>query len=146
MGKQISWRSRKSSLWIELVTAELVKGSPSSYPGYDVTVGSTGSEVETIQDQLNRISQNYPLIPKSAVDGVYGARTEEAVKVFQSVFNLPQTGVVDYATWYRISDIYVGVTRIAELRSSITQKTFIPPLSFDILNSKQVPKMNYFDD
>ena len=131
---------------IELVTAELVKGSPSSYPGYDLTVGSTGSEVETIQDQLNRISQNYPLIPKSAVDGVYGARTEEAVKVFQSVFNLPQTGVVDYATWYRISDIYVGVTRIAELRSSITQKTFIPPLSFDILNSKQLPKMNYFDD
>ena len=131
---------------IELVTAEIVKGSPSSYPGYDLTVGSTGSEVETIQDQLNRISQNYPLIPKSAVDGVYGARTEEAVKVFQSVFNLPQTGVVDYATWYRISDIYVGVTRIAELRSSIKQKTFIPPLSFDILNSKQVPKMNYFDD
>lgn len=131
---------------IELVTAEIVKGSPSSYPGYDLTVGSTGAEVETIQDQLNRISQNYPLIPKSAVDGVYGARTEEAVKVFQSVFNLPQTGVVDYATWYRISDIYVGVTRIAELRSSIKQKKFIPPLSFDILNSKQVPKMNYFDD
>ena len=68
---------------IELVTAELVKGSPSSYPGYDLTVGSTGTEVETIQDQLNRISQNYPLIPKSAVDGVYGSRTEEAVKVFQ---------------------------------------------------------------
>ena len=131
---------------IELVTAEIVKGSPSSYPGYDLTVGSTGSEVETIQDQLNRISQNYPLIPKSAVDGVYGSKTEEAVKVFQSVFNLPQTGVVDYATWYRIYDIYVGVKRIAELISSIKQKTFIPPLSFDILNSKQVPKMNYFDD
>ena len=131
---------------IELVTAEVVKGSPSSYPGYDLTVGSTGTEVETIQDQLNRIAQNYPLIPKSAVDGVYGPRTEEAVKVFQSVFNLPQTGVVDYATWYRISDVYVGVTRIAELRSSIKQRTFVPPLSFDILNSKQVPKMNYFDD
>lgn len=131
---------------IELVTAEVVKGSPSSYPGYDLTIGSTGTEVETIQDQLNRIAQNYPLIPKSAIDGVYGPNTEEAVKVFQSVFNLPQTGVVDYATWYRISDIYVGVTRIAELRSSIKQRTFVPPLSFDILNSKQVPKMNYFDD
>lgn len=131
---------------IELVTAEVVKGSPSSYPGYDLTLGSTGAEVETIQDQLNRISQNYPLIPKSSVDGVYGANTEEAVKVFQSVFNLPQTGVVDYATWYRISDIYVGVTRIAELRSSVKQKIFVPPVSFDILNSKQVPKMNYFDD
>lgn len=131
---------------IELVTAEVVKGSPSSYPGYDLTLGSTGAEVETIQDQLNRISQNYPLIPKSSVDGVYGANTEEAVKVFQGVFNLPQTGVVDYATWYRISDIYVGVTRIAELRSSVKQKIFVPPLSFDILNSKQVPKINYFDD
>ena len=131
---------------IELVTAEVVKGSPSSYPGYDLTIGSSGSEVETIQKQLNRISQNYPLIPKSAVDGVYGQKTQEAVKVFQSVFNLPQTGVVDYATWYKISDVYVGVTRIAELRSSINQKVFIPPLSFDIMNSKEIPKINYFDD
>ena len=131
---------------IELVTAEIVKGSPSSYPGYDLTIGSSGAEVETIQDQLNRIAQNYPLIPKLAVDGVYGSKTQEAVKVFQSVFNLPQTGVVDYATWYKISDVYVGVTRIAELRSSIKQRTFIPPLSFDILNSEQVPKINYFDD
>ena len=131
---------------IELVTAEVVEGSPRSYPGYDLTVGSSGAEVETIQEQLNRIAQNYPLIPKSAVDGVYGSKTSEAVKVFQSVFNLPQTGVVDYATWYKISDVYVGVTRIAELISSIKQRTFIPPLSFDILNSKQVPKINYFDD
>ena len=131
---------------IELVTAEVVEGSPRSYPGYDLTVGSSGAEVETIQEQLNRIAQNYPLIPKSAVDGVYGSKTSEAVKVFQSVFNLPQTGVVDYATWYKISDVYVGVTRIAELRSSIKQRTFVPPLSFDILNSKQVPKINYFDD
>ena len=99
-----------------------------------------------VQDFLNRVSQNYPLIPKVAVDGVFGQSTAEAVRVFQSVFNLPQTGVVDYATWYKISDVYVGVTRIAELRSSIKQRTFIPPLSFDILNSKQVPKINYFDD
>ena len=83
---------------------------------------------------------------RNYLDGVYGSKTSEAVKVFQSVFNLPQTGVVDYATWYKISDVYVGVTRIAELRSSIKQRTFVPPLSFDILNSKQVPKINYFDD
>ena len=131
---------------IELVTAEVVKGSPSSYPGYDLTIGSSGDEVQTIQDQLNRISRNYPLIPKTAVDGVYGSKTQDAVKVFQGVFNLPQTGVVDYATWYKISDVYVGVTRIAELRSSINQRIFIPPISFDIMNSKQVPKINYFDE
>ena len=84
--------------------------------------------MKQFRDQLNRIAQNYPLIPKSAVDGVYGPRTEEAVKVFQSVFNLPQTGVVDYATWYRISDVYVGVTRIAELRIIYQTKNICPTI------------------
>lgn len=131
---------------LDLVTAEEVKGSPKSYPGYDLTVGSIVDEVETIQEQLNRISQNYPLIPKSAVDGVYGEKTKEAVNVFQGIFNLPQTGVVDYSTWYKISDVYVGVTRIAELRSSEKERVFIPPISFDILNSREIPKISYFDN
>lgn len=100
---------------IELVTAELVKGSPSSYPGYDLTIGSTGEPVKTVQDFLNRISKNYPLIPKVSVDGVYQQSTAEQVKTFQGIFTLPKTGVVDYSTWYRISDVYVGVTKIAEL-------------------------------
>lgn len=93
---------------IELTTAEQVSGSPSSYPGFDLTVGSNGESVRQIQEFLNRIAQNYPLIPKVAVDGTYGEATAEAVRVFQGIFNLPKTGVVDYATWYRISDIYVG--------------------------------------
>lgn len=104
---------------IELVTADRVKGSPSSYPGYDLTIGSSGESVRMVQDFLNRISQNYPLIPKVAVDGVFGPSTAEAVMVFQGIFNLPQNGIVDYATWYKISDVYVGVTRIAELRKYI---------------------------
>ena len=104
---------------IELVTADRVKGSPSSYPGYDLTIGSSGESVRMVQDFLNRISQNYPLIPKVAVDGVFGPSTAEAVSVFQGIFNLPQNGIVDYATWYKISDVYVGVTRIAELRKYI---------------------------
>lgn len=130
---------------IELVTAEVVEGSPQSYPGYNLTIGSTGEPVRTIQEQLNRISQNYPLIPKSALDGVYGNTTQEAVRVFQSVFNLPQTGIVDYATWYKISDVYVGVTRIAELRSSVKERIFTPPISFDMLRSDDVPRMKYFE-
>lgn len=104
---------------IELVTVDRVKGSPSSYPGYDLTIGSSGESVRMVQDFLNRISQNYPLIPKVAVDGVFGPSTAEAVRVFQGIFNLPQNGIVDYATWYKISDVYVGVTRIAELRKYI---------------------------
>jgi peptidoglycan hydrolase-like protein with peptidoglycan-binding domain len=111
---------------IELTTAELVKGSPSSYPGYDLTIGSQGEPVSTVQTFLNRIAKDYPLIPKLAVDGLYGSATAESVKVFQGIFNLPQTGVVDYATWYEISNIYVGVTRIAELRDD---NLFYPPSS-----------------
>lgn len=104
---------------IDLVRAERVAGSPQSYPGFTLGIGTTGEPVRVIQTQLNRIAQNYPLIPRVAVDGVYGSNTAESVRVFQRVFNLPQTGTVDYATWYQISNIYVGVTRIAELRSSM---------------------------
>lgn len=129
---------------IELVTAEKVTGSPRSYPGYSLTLGSTGQEVSTIQEQLNRIAQNYPLIPKSAIDGVYGAKTQEAVRVFQGVFNLPKTGIVDFSTWYRISDVYVGVSRIAELRSSVgEEKIFIPPRSFANYYDRDVPRFKY---
>ena len=96
-------------------TAEEISGIPSSWPGYDLTIGSSGDKVRQMQEQLNRISDAYPLIPKITADGIYGPATAEAVRVFQSVFGLPQTGVVDYPTWYKISEIYVGVSRIAEL-------------------------------
>ena len=72
-------------------------------------------KVQQMQEQLNVISNSYPAIPKINVDGIYGPQTEEAVRVFQSVFGLPQTGTVDFRTWYKISEIYVGVSRIAEL-------------------------------
>lgn len=96
-------------------SSEEISGIPASWPGYDLTIGSTGEKVRQLQNQLNGISKGYPLIPKITADGIYGERTANAVRVFQKVFNLPQTGVVDYPTWYRISDIYVGVSRIAEL-------------------------------
>lgn len=128
---------------IELVTAEQVQGSPKSYPGYNLKVGSTGEPVETIQDQLNRISKNYPLIPKVVKDGVYNDKTAESVKVFQKIFNLPQTGIVDYATWYKISDIYVGVTKIAELRRSVEKNLFIPPEGPNLGYDREIPKFYY---
>lgn len=100
---------------IYIATAEEVSGVPQSYPGYDLEIGSYGENVLIIQEQLNAISDSYPAIPKVSEDGIYGTSTANAVRIFQSVFNLPQTGVVDYRTWYRISEIYVAVTRIAEL-------------------------------
>ena len=128
---------------IELVTAEKVEGVPESYPGYDLTVGSSGEPVRTIQEQLNRIAQNYPLIPKLPLDGQYTENMAESVKVFQGVFSLPKTGVVDYATWYRISDVYVGVSRIAELRSYDNKNLFVPPVMPNIGDEREIPKFYY---
>jgi hypothetical protein len=96
-------------------TAPQVTGIPESFPGSPIQRGDSGPSVRTIQQQLNRISDNFPLIPKMATDGIFGPSTENSVTVFQSVFNLPQTGIVDRATWYKISEIYVAVTRIAQL-------------------------------
>lgn len=95
-------------------TADMISGVPSSFPGYNLTIGSSGEKVRQLQQQLNRIAQNYPAIPTVVADGIYGPLTAEAVRTFQRIFALPQTGITDYATWYAISRIYVGVSRIAE--------------------------------
>ena len=96
--------------------AEEVSGIPSSWPGYDLDIGASGSKVLQLQEQLNAISQAYPALPKVNPDGIYGAQTQASVRKFQNIFGLPETGIVDYATWYKIQEIYVGVTRIAELQ------------------------------
>ena len=96
-------------------TAEEISGIPSSWPGYNLEAGSSGSKVRQMQEQLNVIADAYPALPKLTADGIYGPATEEAVREFQSMFGLPATGIVDYPTWYKISEIYVGVSRIAEL-------------------------------
>lgn len=95
-------------------TAVSVAGVPSSWPGYNLTIGSSGEKVRQIQQQLNRIAQNYPAIPRITADGIYGPATAQAVRTFQQIFNLPPNGIVDFPTWYSISNVYVGVSRIAE--------------------------------
>ena len=96
-------------------TAEQIAGIPASWPGYDLTVGSSGDKVRQLQEQLDAIAQVYTAIPQIRPDGIYGPQTAAAVREFQNIFGLPQTGVTDFATWYKISHIYVGITRIAEL-------------------------------
>lgn len=97
-------------------SAEQISGIPASWPGANLTVGSTGPKVRQMQEQLDRISRTYPALPSVTADGIYGESTKQAVAAFQRVFGLPSTGIVDYPTWYKISEIYVAVTRIAELR------------------------------
>lgn len=96
-------------------TAEEISGIPASWPGQPLDIGSSGSKVRQIQEQLNAIANAYPALPKISVDGVFGENTQNAVKKFQQIFGLPATGIIDYSTWYEIQEIYVGVTRIAEL-------------------------------
>lgn len=96
-----------------LATAEQVEGVPVSFPGEVLRIGSSGSNVETIQRQLNRIADNFPAINKVNTNGIYGPETETAVLSFQRIFNLPHTGEVDFATWYRISNIYTSVAGLA---------------------------------
>lgn len=101
---------------VELVQATQVRNIESSYPGTALRVGSRGAAVRTIQRQLNRIRRNYPAIPAiSPVDGIFGSETRAAVTSFQRVFNLTADGIVGRGTWNRISNIYVAVTRMAEI-------------------------------
>lgn len=96
-------------------TAEEISGIPASWPREDLTIGSTGDKVRQMQEQLDAIRQAYPALPEVPVSGTFDEATREAVMKFQNVFGLPATGVVDYTTWYKIQEIYVAVTRIAEL-------------------------------
>lgn len=96
-------------------TAQEISGIPASWPGYTLEQGASGEKVRQMQEELNVIAGAYPALPKIAEDGIFGPATENAVREFQSVFGLPVTGTVDYRTWYKISEIYVGVSRIAEL-------------------------------
>lgn len=101
---------------IYINTAEEVSGIPLSWPGYTLDIGDSGTPVRTIQDQLSAIRRTYSNIPSLAIDGIYGEDTAAAVSRFQSIFDLPVTGEVDYSTWYKISQLYVALEKLAELR------------------------------
>ena len=103
---------------IELVLNAPIRNIASSFPGYNLSFGSRGSDVAVIQTSLNRISQNYPAIPKIyPVDGIFGEKTENAVREFQRIFNLTVDGIVGKATWYKIVSLYVGIRRLSELNA-----------------------------
>ncbi len=112
---------------IELVRDAPIQNITESYPGVALRLGSSGGEVRTIQTQLNRISKDYPSIPKiSDVDGVFGIQTENAVREFQRIFNLTVDGIIGKATWYKIKYIYVAVANLAELNSEGIRLSDIP--------------------
>lgn len=102
---------------IELVTDAPIRGQTSSYPGSPIRRGASGPAVVVIQAELNRISQNYPAIPKVTADGIFGPATESSVRIFQQVFGLTADGIVGKATWYQLVQVYTAVVRLSELNS-----------------------------
>jgi peptidoglycan hydrolase-like protein with peptidoglycan-binding domain len=94
-------------------TASEVSGVPASWPGANLSIGSSGASVRMIQEQLNKISETYTIVPKVAVNGQFNQQTADAVSAFQQTFDLPANGIVDFPTWYKISAIYVAVARLA---------------------------------
>ena len=99
---------------IYINSAQQISGVPASWPGYDLNVGSRGQKIMQLQEQLDTIAKVYTAIPRIEADGIYGEKTKAAVSAFQKIFNLPVSGVADFATWYKVSQIYVGITRIGE--------------------------------
>lgn len=103
---------------INLIYNAPVEANIMSYPGFPLKVGTAGDMVRTIKIQLNRISNNYPAIPKILDESEYFTiETENAVKKFQEIFNLVQNGEVNKETWYKIKYIYNAVKRISDLYS-----------------------------
>ena len=103
---------------VEIVSGAPIRGITSSYPGTPLRTGSSGANVVVVQVELNRISQNYPAIPKLAnVDGIFGSQTENSVRRFQEIFGLTPDGIVGNATWYALVRLYTAVTELSELRS-----------------------------
>ena len=103
---------------VEIVPDAPIRGNQQSYPGTPLRPGSRGPFVTVIQTELNRISRNYPAIPRiDRVDGIFGPQTEAAVRKFQEVFGLDADGVVGKATWYALVRLYTAVLSLSELRS-----------------------------
>lgn len=134
---------------IDIVKDAPIRTGTPSYPGFPISLGYVGNEARTLQVQLNRISRNYPAIPKIAdVNGVYDYATEDAVRTFQEIFNLEPTGVADAATWNKITYIFTSVKKLSELdseglREEEAAKQFPDTLSIG-MQSEEVRKLQYF--
>lgn len=134
---------------IAIVKNAPVRTNMPSYPGEPLGPGSSGPDVQIAQIALGRIGWNYPALPKiPEAAGVYDAATADAVRSFQRIFSLPETGVIDKATWYKIEYIYTSVKRLAELDSEGIAPGEFPTRYDGVLSvgsdNEQVRGLQYF--
>lgn len=136
---------------INIIENAPISSNVESYPGFPLKLGSSGNEVLTIQRQLNRISDNYPSIPKiTNLTGIFGTQTEDAVRQFQYIFNLSQDGIVGKATWYKIKNVFNGIARLAELTADrLTYKDvspIYPSLLTEGMSGDYIKTLQYYLD
>ena len=132
---------------VELVAGAPIEDVRETYPGTPLRLGSTGEYVTVVQVSLNRISQNYPAIPKVISSGVFDAATEASVIAFQSIFSLTPDGIVGSATWYQLERIYVAVLKLSELRSegqSFTAVSFQYPQALSVGHGRRRGKASIY--
>lgn len=134
---------------LEIVRNAPIRSPSASYPGAPLRTGSVGPDVARLQYILNRVSRNYPAIPRiEPVDGIFGPRTEQAVRAFQSVFNLGVDGIVGRNTWYAMTRLYVAVNRLAELQSLGQQFSVLPSQFPEVLqegsSGERVRQLQYY--
>jgi peptidoglycan hydrolase-like protein with peptidoglycan-binding domain len=119
---------------IQIVTDAPIANIENTYPGVPLKLGDSNLDVLRMQFNIDRISENYPAIPKiQKIDGYFGEDTETAVKTFQSIFFLPVTGIIDEGTWYRIIRIFTAVTKLSELVGEGLLLSEIQRISSDVL-------------
>lgn len=133
---------------IKLIYNAPVADNIRTYPGFPVKLGDSGDYVRMIKIQLNRIGNNYPAIPPIIDDSpYYDVETEQAVRKFQEIFNLPINGVVDKATWYKIKYFYNAVKKVSDLYSegiTIDEATLVFPQQLELGSTGQyIRTLNY---
>ena len=101
---------------LDIVRNAPVKSELPSFYGKPLTEGESGDDVRTIQIQLNRVSQNYPVIPKiNPVNGIFSEATQNSVDKFKEIFNLPPDKAVKKSDWYTLSGVYSEIKKLAVL-------------------------------
>lgn len=102
---------------LELRQCDVFSGPLESWPGANLAMGSRGEHVRTMQRYLNRILGRYTNVIINPVDGIFGQSTRNSVILFQQIYNLPQTGIIDRATWYQIGRLYAIEKALWEMNS-----------------------------
>lgn len=112
----------KQSCYSSIKTANtagvIFQGRPVSPLDQTLKEGSSGKDVREIQVYLNEINKQYTQIPELQADGQFGPATTNAVKVFQRIFIIPESGVVDIRTWYKMANLYYSILEYKKINGS----------------------------